>query len=187
MKKLGLSITALGMFLLLSMTGTVQGQGGTGREAPPPKTKPTAAKKTPPAKTDSATTGMGDADVEADAYHNLEVARHYFKLRKAYVAALERCEEIIAGNPTFSRIDEVLYMAGESSLNLAEGKGKQKPALYVIREGDTKKTLTPDEFRELARDYLSQLVNSYPQSSFRGQAEEALKMLGGAKPKSGGQ
>ena len=41
------------------------------------------------------------------------------------MAALQRCEEIIAANPAFSRIDEVLFMAGESSLHLAEGKGKQ--------------------------------------------------------------
>lgn len=128
-----------------------------------------------------------DADMESDATHNLEVARHYFKLKKAYVATLQRCEEIIAGNPTFSRIDEVLYMAGQSSLNLSEGKGKQKPALYVLHEGESKKTLTPDEFRDLARDYFSQLVNNYPQSAFRGQAEDALKGLGGAKPKSSGQ
>src|SRR5438105_1116933 len=93
-----------------------------------------------------------DADVESDSMHNLEVARHYFKLRKAYVAALQRCEEIIAANPAFSRIDEVLYMAGESSLSLSEGKGKQKPSLYVIHEGDAKRTLKPDEFRDLARD-----------------------------------
>src|SRR5438067_3802626 len=128
-----------------------------------------------------------DADVESDSMHNLEVARHYFKLRKAYVAALQRCEEIIAANPAFSRIDEVLYMAGESSLSLSEGKGRQKPSLYVIHEGDAKKTLTSDEFRDLARDYFSHLVNSYPQSSFRGQAELALQALGGAKPKSSGQ
>ena len=128
-----------------------------------------------------------DSDVESDSMHNLEVARHYFKLKKAYVAALERCEEIIAANPAFSRIDEVLYMAGESSLSLSEGKGKQKPALYVIREGDTKRTLKPEEFRDLARDYFSQLVNGYPQSSFRSQAESALQALGGPKPKSAGQ
>jgi len=122
-----------------------------------------------------------DADLEKDSLHNLEVARHYFKLRKAYVAALQRCEEIIAANPTFTKIDEVLYMAGESSLNLAEGKGRQKPSLYVIHEGDTKRTLTADQFRDLARDYFSQLVNSYPESVFRTQAQDALRELGGAK------
>jgi len=124
-----------------------------------------------------------DSDVENDSRHNLEVARHYFKTRKAYVAALQRCEEIIAGNPTFSKIDEVLFMAGESSLNLADAKGRQKSSLYLIQEGDTKRTLKPEEFRELARDYFSHLVNSHPQSSFRGQAESELRGLGGAKPK----
>ena len=35
-----------------------------------------------------------DPDLEKDSLHNLEVARQYFTLRKAYVAALQRCEEI---------------------------------------------------------------------------------------------
>ncbi|HEV8588656.1 MAG TPA: outer membrane protein assembly factor BamD [Pyrinomonadaceae bacterium] len=128
-----------------------------------------------------------DLELDKDSLHNLEVARHYFKLKKAYVAALQRCEEIKAANPTFYKIDEVLYIAGESSLNLAAGKGRQKPSLYVVREGETKRTPTPDEFRDMARDYFSQLVNSYPESSFRGQAEDALRALGGPKPKSSGQ
>jgi outer membrane protein assembly factor BamD (BamD/ComL family) len=124
-----------------------------------------------------------DPDMEKEALHNLEVARQYFKLRKAYVAALQRCEEVLAGNPAFSKIDEVLFMAGQSSLNLAEGKGKQKPDQYVIHDGDKKLTLTAQEFRDKARDYLSQLYNDYPQSSFRPQAEDDLKALGGPKPK----
>src|SRR6266700_1197952 len=71
-----------------------------------------------------------DPDLEKDSLHNLEVARLYFKLRKAYVAAIKRCEEIIAGNPNFARIEEVLFIAGESSLSLAEMKGKQRTSLY---------------------------------------------------------
>ena len=128
-----------------------------------------------------------DAEMEKDSLHNLEVARHYFKLRKAYVAALQRSEEIIAANPAFSRIDEALFMAGQSSLNLAEGKGKQKSSLYVIHEGDTKKTLTAAEFRELARGFFTQLVKSYPESTFRAQAEDALRALGGMKTVSSNQ
>jgi len=124
-----------------------------------------------------------DPGLEKDSQHNLEVARHYFKLKKAYVAALQRCEEIIAANPTFAKIDEVLFIAGESSANLADSKGKQSPSTYVIHEGETKRTLKSGEFRELARGYLSQLVNDYPGSSFRKQAEEDLKPLGGPKPK----
>ena len=114
---------------------------------------------------------LRDPDLEKDSLHNLEVARHYFKLKKAYIAALQRCEEIIAGNPVFSKIDEVLYMAGASSLRLAENKGKQASKV------------TSDKLREDARDYLSQLVNGYPDSSFRKQADEDLKGLGGPKPK----
>ena len=124
-----------------------------------------------------------DPDSENEALHNLEVARQYFKLRKAYVASLNRCEEVLAGNPTFSKIDEILYMAGVSSLNLANAKGKQKPDEYVIREGEKKTTLTPQEFRDKARDYLSQLVNDYPQSRFKDDALSDLKSLGGPKPK----
>ena len=49
----------------------------------------------------------------------------YFKLRKAYVAAIKRCEEIIAGNPTFAGMGKIIFIAGESSLRLADNKGKQ--------------------------------------------------------------
>ena len=126
---------------------------------------------------------MRDSDLEKDSLHNLEVAWQYFKLKKAYVAALQRCEEIIAGNPTFSKIDKALFIAGESNLYLSEGKGKQKPSLYVRHEGNEKHTLTPEQFRSDARDYLSQLVNEYPDSQFRTEALEDLKSLGGPKPK----
>ena len=67
-----------------------------------------------------------DTELEKDSLHNLEVARHYFKRKKAYLAALRRCEEIDAGNPNFAKMDEVLYIAGESSLRLAETGGIQK-------------------------------------------------------------
>ena len=124
---------------------------------------------------------LRDPELEKDSMHNLEVARNYFKLKKAYVAALKRTEEIIAGNPNFTRIDEALFIAGSSSLSLAENKGKQTPSLYITYDGNTKKTLTAEEFREMGRDYLTRLVNDYPDSSFRGQAEDALKLVGGAK------
>src|SRR6185503_8383687 len=129
-----------------------------------------------------------DADMEKDSLHNLEAARLYFKLRKAYVASLQRCEEIIAGNPTFSRIDEVLYIAGKSTLYLSEGKGKQKPSLYKRTGANLQSAnLTPEEFRSEARDYLSHLVNEYPDSKFREEALADLTSLGGAKPKEGEQ
>ncbi|MEA2204330.1 MAG: Outer rane lipoprotein [Blastocatellia bacterium] len=114
----------------------------------------------------SAAATIRDADLEKDAMHNLEVARHYFKQKKAYLAALQRCEEVIAGNPTFARIDEILFIAGESSLRLSEGKGKQSVKVAAAK------------LRDDARDYLGQLVNDYPQSPFREQAEAELKNLG---------
>src|SRR5437773_4838320 len=124
-----------------------------------------------------------DPDLEKDSQHNLEVARFYFsRLRKAYVSSLERCEEILAGNPTFSKIDEALFIAGESEMFLADGKGKQKPSSYK-RGGANPSTPTADEFRAEARAYLTQLVTDYPQSKFKDSALEDLKSLGGAKPK----
>ena len=131
------------------------------------------------AKTGPDPSTIRDADLEKDSLHNLEVARNYFKLKKAYVAALKRCEEIVAANPNFARIDEVLFIAGESALFLSEGKGKQKSSLYVISDGTNKKTLTPEEFRAGGRSYFSQLVNEHPESSFRQQAEAELQALGG--------
>ncbi len=110
-----------------------------------------------------------DPELEEDSQHNLEVARLYFKLKKAYVAAIKRCEEIIAGNPNFAKMDEVLFIAGQSSLRLAENKGKQSSKL------------TPDQLRDDARTYLTQLVNDYPQSSFAKEAEEVLQGMGGPK------
>ena len=123
-------------------------------------------------------TTIRDPELEKDSLHNLEVARNYFKLKKAYVAALKRCEEIIAGNPNFARIEEVLLIAGESSLSLAEKKGKQAPTLYVTFDGTSKRTLTAAQFRDMGRDYLTRLITDHPQSQFRQQAEEDLKALG---------
>ena len=120
-----------------------------------------------------------DPDLEKDSLHNLEVARNYFKLKKAYVASLRRCEEIIAGNPNFSKIEEVLFIAGHSSLSLADGKGKQLASLYS-------KSTTPDEFRDMARDYLTKLIKEYPTSPFAKDAEDDLRALGDAKPGSAG-
>jgi hypothetical protein len=158
MKKVFLTLTVTVIVLFLSTSASyAQGAVKTG---PDPST-------------------LRDAELEKDSLHNLEVARNYFRLKKAYVATLKRCEEIIAGNPNFARIDEVLFIAGKSAVLLAEGKGKQKPALYVMFDGTNKKTLTPDEFRAAGRGYLSQLVNEHPESSFRQQAEEELQALGG--------
>lgn len=140
--------------LALSFAATnVQAQTGAGR-GPDPST-------------------VRDPDLEKDSMKSLEAVRLYFRLRKAYVAALNRCEEIIAGNPTFSRIDEVLYYAGVSSLYLSEHKGKQAP----------KKEISAEKYRTDGRDYLSQVVNNYPDSEFRKLAEKELSRLGGPTSK----
>ena len=120
---------------------------------------------------------LRDPDLERDSHHNLEVAKNYFKLKKAYVAALKRCEEIIAGNPNFAKIDEVLLMAGQSSLWLSQNKGKQKPEQYVSFDGGEKKTLTAEQFREMGRDYLNKLIKDYPDSRFAKEAREELRAL----------
>jgi outer membrane protein assembly factor BamD (BamD/ComL family) len=125
-----------------------------------------------------------DSELEKDSLHNLEVARHYFKLKKAYVAAIKRCEEIDAGNPNFAKMDEVLFIAGESSLRLAETGGKQKtkvvmPDAMLAQEKQETRYKTPDELKGDARVYLSRLVAGYPNSAFRKQAEADLNKLGG--------
>ena len=121
---------------------------------------------------------MRDADMEKDSLHNLEVARQYFKLKKAYFASLQRAEEIIAGNPNFAKIDEALYYAGMSNFYLSKNQGKQK-----VESIPEKRRLTPEKYREEARNYLSQLVNDHPDSDFNKQAQDALRELGGPLPK----
>lgn len=123
---------------------------------------------------------MRDPDLERDSRHNLEVAKNYFKLKKAYVAALKRCEEIIAGNPNFEKIEEVLLMAGQSSIWLSQNKGKQAPNLYVTFDGGEKRTLTPEQFREMGRQYLNKLVKDYPNGNYTKQALEELRELDAA-------
>ena len=123
---------------------------------------------------------MKDIESEKSAKHELEVARHYFKNKKAYFAAFKRSEELAAGYPEFQRIDEVLYIAGMSSLYLAEGKGKQRPPAATPEKGDE---FSPQNLRETAREYLTRLVNEFPRSNFRKDAQEALGRLGEAPPK----
>src|SRR5215213_8306987 len=84
-----------------------------------------------------------DADLEKDSLHNLEVARQYFKLKKAYVASLKRAEEIVAGNPNFARIDEALYYVGMSNFYLSRNQGKQK-----VESIPEKRRMTPEKYRE---------------------------------------
>jgi outer membrane protein assembly factor BamD (BamD/ComL family) len=152
------------IFLMVLAAPSIYAQGGGVKTGPDPST-------------------IRDPDLEKDSMHNLEVARNYFKLKKAYVAALVRLEEIIAGNPNFAKIEEVYLMAGQSSLWLAQGKGKQKPDQYYTFDGGTKHTLTAEQFREMGRDYLSKLVHDYPNGPYTQQATEELQAVGGPLPK----
>jgi outer membrane protein assembly factor BamD (BamD/ComL family) len=117
---------------------------------------------------------LRDPMLEKDSKHNLDAAWQYFKLKKAYRASLSRAEEIIAGYPNFSKIDEALFIAGMSDLYLSEKKGKQQPALPV------------EKHREEARAYLSRLVKEYPDSKFRREAEDGLQSIG-EEPKKAGE
>ena len=118
---------------------------------------------------------LRDPLLEADSKKNLKVAQHYFKLKKAYRAAVMRAEEIIAGNPNFSQIDEAYYIAGMSHLRLSRKQGSQPPHL------------TPEQHRGEARILLSRLVNEWPDSGFRKEAEKELAGLGGLIKTSGNQ
>ena len=115
-----------------------------------------------------------DPILEADASHNLEVAQQYFKTKKAYKAVLMRFEETFAAYPEFSKMDEFLYLAGISSFYLSDNKGKQK---IDTKSDDEKKKYAPEKLREEAAAYLSQLIEKYPQSQFKAEAEKTLKII----------
>ena len=115
-----------------------------------------------------------DPLMEQDAKHNLDVAKQYFLLKKAYKATLERFEETYAAYPTFSKMDEFLYYAGMSSYYLSENKGKQK--IDLKREKDPAK-YEPAKLKEDAVGYLSAIVEKYPESKFKNDAEKTLAVL----------
>lgn len=121
---------------------------------------------------------LRDPILEADSKHNLEVAWQYFKLKKAYKAVLDRCEEAIAANPTFSKMDEFLYLSGMSSYYLSINKGKQK---VDLKEEKDKERFEPAKLKENAEAYLAQLVEQHPQSKYKSDAEKTLKKLKGDK------
>ena len=157
------TLTMCGLALTLGLVSGARAQSGTVAAGPDP-------------------TAVRDVESEQAAKHELEVARHYFKNKKAYYAAFKRCEELAAGYPEFYKIDEVLYIAGMSSLYLSEGKGKQKPPASTPEKADE---FSPENMRATARDYLTRLVNDYPKSNFLKEAKEALSRLGEAKPEAG--
>lgn len=115
-----------------------------------------------------------DPLMELDAKHNLDVAWQYFKLKKAHKSVIYRFEETFAAYPEFSKIDEFLYLAGMSSYYLSENKGKQKVDLKSEKE---KEKFAPAKLKEDAIVYLSMLIEKYPESKYKTEAEQTLKLL----------
>ncbi len=87
-----------------------------------------------------------------------------------------RFEETFAAYPDFSKMDEFLYIAGMSSYYLAENKGKQKIDMANLAEDDKKK-FAPERLREDAKAYFSAIIEKYPQSQYKNEAEKTLKEL----------
>ncbi|MGD9590425.1 MAG: hypothetical protein AB7Q37_15470 [Pyrinomonadaceae bacterium] len=115
-----------------------------------------------------------DPVLEADALHNLDVARQAFRLKKAYKGVLMRFEETFAAYPAFSHMEEFLYLAGLSSYYLSKNEGKQKVNLKIERE---REKYAPEKLREDAIAYLSILLERNPDSSYKEEAEKILKEL----------
>lgn len=115
-----------------------------------------------------------DPILEADAKHNLDVARQAFRLKKAYKGVLMRFEETYAAYPDFSNIEEFLYLAGMSSFYLSKNQGKQKVNLKSDRE---KNKYAPEKLREDSVAYLSLLLEKNPQTQYKDEAEKVLAEL----------
>ena len=115
-----------------------------------------------------------DPVLEQDAKHNLDVAWQAFMPKKAYKQVILRFEETFAAYPDFSKMDEFLYIAGMSSYYLSENKGKQKVDLASEKE---KQRFAPEKLRENAVAYLSTILDKYPDSKYRANAETTLKIL----------
>jgi tetratricopeptide (TPR) repeat protein len=92
-----------------------------------------------------------DAEMEVTAKHNLDVARYYLTKRKAYQGALDRLQEILQTYPEFSKVDEVVYLAGEADLKLGKTDDASKMYQKLIKE-------SPDsDLVKKARERLDEL------------------------------
>ena len=157
MKKFLLTVCGVALAVLCAVSG-VRAQSGTVAGGPDPSL-------------------LKDVEAEKTASHELKVARHYFKAKKAYYASYKRADELIAGYPEFSQLDEALYIAGMSGIYLAEGKCKQLPPKSPPEKAQE---FAPDVLRANARLFLSRLVKDFPKSDFLKEAEAALSQLGTA-------
>jgi outer membrane protein assembly factor BamD (BamD/ComL family) len=91
-----------------------------------------------------------DRELEKEAFHNLEVARFYFK-KKNWGATRSRLQAIVAKHPRFSGIAEVYYLLGEVYVKTNE--------------------------RDLALELFSRVVEEFPQSEFAEKARARLQEL----------
>ena len=78
-----LPVAACLVLAILCLSAQTRAQGGAAKNGPDPTT-------------------LRDPELERDSKKNLEAAKLYFNMRKAYRASLARCEEIIAGNPNYA-------------------------------------------------------------------------------------
>ena len=116
-----------------------------------------------------------DPVLEADAKNNLDVAWQAFQpLKKAYKQVIMRFEETFAAYPQFSKMDEFLYLAGMSSVYLSNNAGKQKVNLTNEKE---KEKYAPEKLKEDAAAYFSMLIEKFPESKYRSEAEKTLKEI----------
>lgn len=115
-----------------------------------------------------------DPILEQDAKHNLDVAWQAFRLKKAYKGVLMRFEETYAAYPTFSKMEEFLYLAGMSSYYLSENKGKQKVNLKLEKE---KEKFAPEKLKHDAEAYFALMLEKNPQSRYKDETEKILKQL----------
>jgi outer membrane protein assembly factor BamD (BamD/ComL family) len=116
-----------------------------------------------------------DPILEADAKHNLDVAWQAFgPARKAYKQVLLRFEETYAAYPTFSRMDEFLYLAGMSSYYLSRNEGKQKVNLKSEKE---RERYDPEKLRHEAIAYFTLMLERNPESKYKAESEKVLKEI----------
>ncbi len=87
-----------------------------------------------------------DPILEADAKHNLDVARNAYRLKKAYKGVLMRFEETYAAYPEFSRIDEFLYIAGMASYTFPKARAIKRS---IRRPKRTWKSISPPSSKKM--------------------------------------
>lgn len=97
-----------------------------------------------------------NAELEEEAYHNLEVARFYIK-KKRWVGARTRLQEIVANHPNFSEIAEVYFLLG--------------------------KVYTRTNELELALELYTRVVEEFPQSEYAEKARSQIRKLSHVKEK----